>query len=140
MDIEGIIQSWKPYIDENYLDILKNFFTNVDMKKGNDKMIIIKGEGSTGKTTFLSNMVEYIGQGRVSHISDMISKDLIIVSEPITLDIEKYVIEKINQHLDMKKSMVLICNDIVIPEELQDRVELIIFNHHFTNGLYFTQK
>ena len=138
--MDDIIQKWKPYIDEKYLDILHTFFNNVFMQNNNDKMIIIKGNVGTGKTSFITNMVDYIGSGDVSHINDMRMKDLIIVSEPSNLRFDPAVIQKINNLLDIKKSIVLICNDIIIPEELQDRVEIILFKHSFTNSLYFTQK
>ncbi len=138
--MDDIIQKWKPYIDEKYVDTLHTFFNNVFMQNNNDKMIIIKGDSGTGKTSFITNMVDYIGKGHVSHINDMKMKDLIIVSEPSNLRFEPIVIQRINKLLDMKKSLVLICNNIIIPEELKHRVEIITFEHHFSDGLYFIQK
>ena len=138
--MDDIIQKWKPYIDEKYVDTLHTFFNNVFMQNNNDKMIIIKGDRGTGKTSFITNIVDYIGSGHVSHINDMRMKDLIIVSEPSNLQFEPVVIQKINNLLDMKKSVVLICNNIIIPEELKNRVEIITFEHQFSDGLYFVQK
>ena len=138
--MDDIIQKWKPYIDEKYVDTLHTFFNNVFMQNNNDKMIIIKGDRGTGKTSFITNIVDYIGSGHVSHINDMRMKDLIIVSEPSNLQFEPVVIQKINNLLDIKKSVVLICNNIIIPEELKNRVEIITFEHQFSDGLYFVQK
>ena len=138
--MDDIIQKWKPYIDEKYVDTLHTFFNNVFMQNNNDKMIIIKGDRGTGKTSFITNIVDYIGSGHVSHINDMRMKDLIIVSEPSNLHFEPVVIQKINNLLDMKKSVVLICNNIIIPEELKNRIEIITFEHQFSDGLYFVQK
>ena len=140
LDMDEIIQRWKPYVDEQYLDTLYNFFTNAYTQKDNEKMIIIKGEPCTGKSTFVSAVVDYIGNGRISHINDFKNKDLIIVSEPNHLLFEPFIIAKIHKLLDMKRSLILICNDIIIPDELEDRVEIINFKHSFFDSLQFVQK
>ena len=131
--MENVLKRWRPYIEEKEFEIMNVFFKNVCNKTPTGRLMIIKGPGKTGKTTFVSQVVDIIGARYISHISDKVDKDLIFVSEPaINSNIfSAKQIEDIKHKVDESKSLIMICNDIDIPKEIEKYCEIIEFKHLF---------
>ena len=136
--MEEIFIRWRPYIDEQYISKMKDFFEDVYYKRPTGKLFIIKGQEKTGKTTFVSEIVDILGNSRISHICDFIDKDLIFISEPQnnSKEFSPTQINNIKNKLEEKKSLIMICNNINIPCEIEKYCEIVEFNHIFTNNNY----
>ena len=86
-----MIENWKPYIHPEDFDELKLFISNTENNIKERKILILYGQGSNGKTTFLNQLREHLGQfnvhskqiGFLKRPSTGVSTKLIIVEDPL---------------------------------------------------------
>lgn len=133
--MEETLTRWIPYVDGKYIDKMKLFFKDVYNNKETGKILIIKGKEKTGKTTFVSEIIDLLGHKQIGHIEDNKDKNkqLLFVSEP-HINSNKFSnnqIENIKSKLEEKKSLIMICIDIDIPEDIEKYCEIIEFTHSF---------
>jgi len=69
------LEAWKQYLAEDDYSYLIQYVENVKNDISNDKMIILSGEGRTGKTTLKNNIQTYLGDEKCGDF--MISGEII---------------------------------------------------------------
>ena len=54
--------NWRPYLSEYGYNTLIKYVENIKNNIKNDKILLLTGEGPTGKTTLKRAIVDYIGE------------------------------------------------------------------------------
>lgn len=62
MSIQTVLESWRDYIDPIEFDQLTDFFVRTEAVEKLNKILVLEGQGSTGKSTFVRNITDsYFG-------------------------------------------------------------------------------
>ena len=68
MSIENnCFSNWRPYLSEYGYNTLIKYVENIKNNIKNDTILLLTGEGPTGKTTLKRAIVDYIGEDNCTH-------------------------------------------------------------------------
>ncbi len=134
------LENWKDYVsvdDYNYLNL---FIQNIVNNQGNEKMILLVGPGSTGKTTLIRQMKEFLGNDKYSDYSLSFAINIIYQNEIKPLGIfnefDETFTEKnsrtIINMIKYKQSFIGSTNEVsTFPANLLEHCRVIQMNHTF---------
>lgn len=152
--VEKVIGKWRPYLSESDFDIVKEFTYKTANHIKCDKLLLFYGDGGTGKSTLVNDIISVIGKDCWKNWSMDNDHDTKLIVCNVDEDIINYncdyndVISSVKSILSRdavyrrsKKStsfiptaniiMVVIGNDISNVSELLERTNLIHFTHKF---------
>lgn len=122
------LNDYNGQIMEEDIDYIKNFLTNINENKGNEKIILFSGNDACGKTRLTNQIIEFIGNDNIynslpyyySEIKPLIALDAWL--DMLTKNDLNYL-----KNLSLYKQSIIMTRHITqnIPEEIQNHIKII---------------
>ena len=122
------LNDYNGQIMEEDIDYIKNFLTNINENKGNEKIILLSGNDACGKTRLTNQIIEFIGNDNIYnslpyHYSEI--KPLIALDAWIDM-LRKNDLNYL-KNLSQYKQSIIMTRHIrqTIPQEIENNIKII---------------
>ncbi len=130
------LNSWKEYLSQADYDYLINYVENAKNNRPNNKLLVLLGEGGTGKSRLIKDITNYIGHENVilsgttycAFTKFSIHK---LVHIPAINDFRKKEIQLLINVINYGQSIVADTNVLAIDSRLTKHIHIISMNHKF---------
>ena len=142
-----MIATWEQYINTDDFTKLNDFVTHIQNHTKQNKVCVLYGTGSNGKSTFCNELINMIGNDNVvvhgympdfNKFKNLSNKNLIIIQEfdKITLQQINHILQFMNNaDVSSHVSIMIVTNDVNIFKQYNNNhdqlFEIINFNHKF---------